>query len=138
MRLTLNRTTAIFALAMLIACAATVSPSSAATMRSSPAATRSTSLGPVLTYPKGMTLYVFDKDAAGKSNCNGQCAINWPPLLAPASAKASGDWSVIKRADGKKQWAYKGRPLYDWSKDKKPGDTSGNGLLNGAWHVAQP
>ncbi len=87
---------------------------------------------------KGMTLYTFDKDSSGKSACNGPCATNWPPLLVADGAKASGDWSVITRDDGLKQWAYKGKPVYGWAKDMKPGDTTGDGFLNGAWHVARP
>ncbi len=128
MRPQLYRTTAILALTVLAACATPVSP----------ATTMTTALGPVLADQKGMTLYASDRDGPGKSNCTGQCATNWPPFLAPAGATASGDWSVVKRDDGTTQWAYKGRPLYDWSKDQKPGDTTGNGLLNGAWHAAQP
>ena len=87
----------------------------------------------------GMTLYVFDKDTAGsgKSVCNGQCATNWPPLMAADGDKDSGDYSVITRDDGKKQWAMKGKPLYYWAKDAKPGDKTGDGVLN-IWHVARP
>ena len=70
---------------------------------------------------KGMTLYTFDKDAGGKSACNGPCATNWPPLMAGADAKASGDWTVVTRDDGGKQWAYKGKPLYTWAKDTQAG-----------------
>jgi len=46
--------------------------------RSTPPATVS---GDALVGPTGMTLYVFDRDAAGsgKSVCNGACATNWPP-----------------------------------------------------------
>ncbi|MEF8701145.1 MAG: hypothetical protein V5B32_15170 [Candidatus Accumulibacter sp. UW26] len=84
----------------------------------------------------GMTLYVFDKDSGGKSACNGPCASNWPPLMANAGDKASGDWSIIMRDDGRRQWAYKGRPLYFWAKDQKPGDKTGDGF-NGVWHIAQ-
>ncbi|MBB3294705.1 putative lipoprotein with Yx(FWY)xxD motif [Mitsuaria sp. BK045] len=86
-----------------------------------------------------MTLYTFDKDAAGsgKSVCNGPCATNWPPLMARAEDKASGDWSIITRDDGSKQWAYKGKPLYFWVKDAKPGDRSGDGI-NQVWHTAKP
>ena len=84
-----------------------------------------------------MTLYVFDKDAGGKSACNGPCAANWPPLLATASDKASGEYGIISRDDGQKQWTLKGKPLYFWSKDKKPGDKSGDGF-NHIWHVARP
>ena len=107
-------------------------------MAMSPTKTAQTAIGPVLTDGKDMTLYVFDKDAPGKSNCNGGCAKNWPPLMADAGAQALGDYSVVKRDDGGSQWAYKGRPLYGWVKDQKPGDTSGDGFLNGAWHAAKP
>ena len=87
----------------------------------------------------GMTLYTFDKDAAGsgKSVCNGPCATNWPPLMAAAGARASGEWSIITRDDGGKQWAYKGKPLYLWIKDQKPGDRTGDGF-NNAWRLARP
>ena len=87
---------------------------------------------------KGMTLYTFDKDSAGKSACNGPCATNWPPLMAAADAKASGDWTIVTRDDGSKMWALKGKPLYTFAKDTKPGDTTGDGFLNGAWHIAKP
>lgn len=91
----------------------------------------------VLTNASDMTLYVFDKDAGGKSMCNGSCANNWPPLTAQAGAKAEGDYSLITRDDGSMQWAYKGKPLYLWVKDQKPGDQTGNGF-NNVWHVATP
>jgi predicted lipoprotein with Yx(FWY)xxD motif len=93
----------------------------------------------VLVGANGMTLYTFDKDAVGggKSVCNGPCATNWPPLAAAAGDTASGDYSIITRDDGAKQWASKGKPLYFWSKDQKVGDKTGDGL-NGVWHVAKP
>lgn len=89
--------------------------------------------------PNGMTLYTFDKDTAGsgKSACNGPCAANWPPLAASADAKPTGDWSVVTRDDGSKQWAYKGKPLYYWVKDTKAGDKTGDGV-NQVWHTAKP
>jgi predicted lipoprotein with Yx(FWY)xxD motif len=93
-------------------------------------------MGGMLTNNAGMTLYTFDKDAGGKSACNGPCATNWPPLIAGGGAKASGDWSIVTRDDGRKQWAYKGKPLYLWAKDKKPGDKTGDGF-NGVWHVVK-
>ena len=89
-----------------------------------------------LTNAAGMTLYVFDKDAGGKSACNGPCAANWPPLMAAGDGKAMGDWTVIVRDDGGKQWAYKGKPLYTWVKDTKAGDKTGDGV-NSVWHVAK-
>lgn len=103
-----------------------------------PTKTGDSAKGKVLTNDKGMTLYVFDKDSGGKSACNGPCAVNWPPLMASAGAMPMAGYTVITREDGSKQWAYKGRPLYNWKKDKKPGDITGDGFLNGAWHIAQP
>lgn len=91
----------------------------------------------ILTSHSGMTLYTFDKDTGGKSACNGPCAMNWPPLMAAADAKAMGDWSVITRDDGGRQWAYKSKPLYYWVKDQKPGDRTGDGV-NKVWHTATP
>ena len=86
---------------------------------------------------KGMTLYTYDKDAAGVSNCTGQCAQNWPPLKAEAGAKAEGEWSLVKRDDGSLQWAYDGKPLYTFINDKQPGEVTGDGKM-GVWHVAKP
>jgi predicted lipoprotein with Yx(FWY)xxD motif len=83
---------------------------------------------------KGMTLYTFDKDSGGKSMCNDECAKNWPPMMAPAGATATGKWSVIKRDDGTSQYAYDGKPLYTFVKDKKPGDMVGDNMKD-VWHV---
>jgi predicted lipoprotein with Yx(FWY)xxD motif len=90
----------------------------------------------VLATPSGATVYTFDKDTAnsGKSACNGPCAQLWPPVAAQASDAAGGDWTVVTRDDGSKQWAYKGWPLYTFSKDAKPGDTSGDKFKD-VWHV---
>jgi predicted lipoprotein with Yx(FWY)xxD motif len=74
--------------------------------------------GKVLTSGSGMTLYVFDKDADGKSACNAACTGIWPPLAAPASATATGDYTIVARDDGSEQWAYKKRPLYNWKNDQ--------------------
>ena len=93
----------------------------------------------VLVGPSGMTLYTFDRDEAGsgKSACNGPCATIWPALGVAEMAKPMGDYTIVVRDDGKKQWAYKGRPLYYWSKDAKPGDKTGDGF-NGVWKAARP
>ncbi len=110
----------------------------AALAQNAPTKTGESAKGKVLTDAKGMTLYTFDKDTNGKSACNGQCANNWSPFMATADAKAAAAYTVITRDDGGKQWAYKGKPLYTWQKDQKPGDITGDGFLNGAWHIAQP
>jgi predicted lipoprotein with Yx(FWY)xxD motif len=103
-----------------------------------PTKTGSTTKGPALTDARGMSLYTFDKDSGGKSACNGPCVTNWPVLKAEASDQPSGNYTIITRDDGSKQWAYKGKPLYTFAKDQKAGDITGDGFLNGAWHLAQP
>lgn len=93
----------------------------------------------VLTGAHGMTLYTFAKDKAHsrQSACNGVCAKNWPPFIASASRAAEGNYSFVRRAGGQMQWAYKGKPLYYWHLDRKPGDRKGDGFKN-VWHVARP
>ena len=93
----------------------------------------------VLIGPNGMTLYTFarDTEGSGKSACNGQCATNWPPLMATDADKPAGDYTVVTRDDGKKQWAMKGKPLYYWAKDTKPGDKTGDNVGT-VWHVVKP
>ena len=93
--------------------------------------------GAILTNEVGMSLYVFDKDTQGVSNCNSQCADNWPPLAAATDDQADGDYGIVTRADGSLQWSYKGQPLYLWVKDKAAGDTTGDGVKN-VWHLARP
>jgi predicted lipoprotein with Yx(FWY)xxD motif len=87
----------------------------------------------------GMTLYTFDRDTmgAGKSVCNGPCAALWPPLMASSGDSPSGDWTIVTRDDGSRQWAFRGKPVYYWSKDTKPGDRTGDGYVN-AWRLARP
>lgn len=92
----------------------------------------------ILAAPNGMTLYVYDRDATGKSNCNGPCAGNWPPLLVTGNARPFGLYTIITRDDGTRQWAYAGRPLYFWKNDKAPLDTTGDHFANNLWHVATP
>lgn len=89
----------------------------------------------VLTDFNGMTLYIFDKDTPGVSNCYDSCAEKWPPLFADADAMAEGDFSVVQRTDGSAMWAYKGMPLYYWYEDAAPGDIKGDGV-GGVWHLA--
>lgn len=93
----------------------------------------------VLVDHAGMTVYTFDKDDrnSGKSVCNDACAKNWPPVKAAADAKAKGDYTVVERDDGTKQWAYKGQPLYTFAKDGKPGDRTGDKARD-VWHVVTP
>jgi predicted lipoprotein with Yx(FWY)xxD motif len=122
---------------ILVAAAASLAAISAANA-ASPTRTATTSKGPTLTDSRGMSLYTFDKDSDGKSACNGPCVANWPVLKAEASDQPGDGYTIITRDDGSKQWAYKGKPLYTFFKDQKAGDITGDGFLNGVWHLAQP
>jgi predicted lipoprotein with Yx(FWY)xxD motif len=91
--------------------------------------------GPRMTTVDGMSLYVFDKDSAGMSNCYGKCAVEWPPMKASSRSIPSADFSVIRRTDGTRQWAWKGHPLYLFDEDKVAGDVNGDGY-SPDWHIA--
>ena len=92
----------------------------------------------ILVDQKRMTLYTFDNDKTpGKSSCNGQCAVNWPPFMVAEGSTPAGEFSVVVRDDGKKQWAYKGQPLYYWPEDQEPGDRYGDNYRK-VWHVVTP
>ena len=110
--------------------------SSAAALAAEPAMGDEAGGTKIYTDAKGMTLYTFDKDEAGKTNCYDKCAVNWPPFAAAADAKAEGDWTIVDRTDGSKMWAYDGKPLYTYIEDKKAGDMTGEGK-GGVWHVAK-
>ena len=83
-----------------------------------------------------MTLYTFDKDSAGRSNCDGECGQYWHPLLATQGSTATANMTLITRSDGQMQWATaNGMPLYTYVDDKAPGDEKGNNFHN-EWHIA--
>jgi predicted lipoprotein with Yx(FWY)xxD motif len=84
----------------------------------------------------GRALYVYDKDADGVSKCVGQCIIAWPPLTPAAGAKEGGGWTIITRSDGARQWAYKGRPVYVFYRDKADSIATGAQIIPG-WHLAK-
>jgi predicted lipoprotein with Yx(FWY)xxD motif len=92
----------------------------------------------VLTNGKGLTLYWFAADTAGRSNCTGACAQYWPPLAGRAAAGpgVTGRLGTITRPDGSAQATYDGHPLYTYIADTAPGQAHGNNLnLNGGlWH----
>ncbi len=95
-----------------------------------------TEKGDVLANAQRMTLYTFIEDPENQSVCIGGCAANWPPALATEDAMPIGDFSLVKREEGR-QWAYRGKPLYSWVQDAKPGDVTGDGV-GGKWNVAVP
>lgn len=93
----------------------------------------------VLTNRAGHTLYVLDGDATffAPGGCVGPCQKLWVPYYAEKGAKPHAGFEIVVRDDGRRQWAYKGRPLYTWWNDKQPGDHDGDDL-RGLAHVARP
>jgi predicted lipoprotein with Yx(FWY)xxD motif len=86
-----------------------------------------------------MTLYAFDGDARRDGQAcvtSSGCGQQWQPVAAPALAFAVGDFSVVARLDGSKQWAYKKHPLYLYSGDTLPGDARGVGV-DKRWSAAE-
>ena len=75
----------------------------------------------------GLTLYTYDKDELGKSNCTGNCANTWMPVVPLARAKPIPGWTIVSRDDGRKQWAHLGMPLYTFKGDREGGDVMGRG-----------
>ncbi len=124
------------AAAALAACGSSGATSGSSSGSSSPAAATSSALNTtqisgatVLTSAKGFTLYSFAPDTATKSNCNGACAQNWPPVKGPATASGiKGTFGTIKRSDGSTQATFDGHPLYTFVGDTAPGQDTGNGL----------
>lgn len=94
----------------------------------------------VLTDDGGMSLYWWDNDSpgTGKSVCNHACAATWPAFVAGPDSAPVGDFGLLGREDGRKQWMYRGRPLYSFVNDKKPGDRTGDGMRGNSWHLAKP
>jgi predicted lipoprotein with Yx(FWY)xxD motif len=92
-----------------------------------------TALGRILVDGRGHTLYLFEKDAHGKSACSGACAGFWPPLIAGGKPLAgpgvrSRLLGTTRRPDGRLQVTYNHHPLYTFAKDVRKGDTKGEGL----------
>ena len=96
----------------------------------------SASIGSVMTNPQGMTVYTFDKDGTGTSNCYGECAKHWPPVTAASNAQSYGRMTLVSRTDGLRQWAYDGKPLYTYHDDAMRGDVEGDNE-GGVWHVVR-
>jgi predicted lipoprotein with Yx(FWY)xxD motif len=106
--------------------------------------TVSTSIGTVLTNSAGHTLYWFAIDTPTMSKCNGTCLTYWPPVQGAVKAAPGvslpGKFGTIKRSDGSLQATYDGHPLYTYSGDSSPGQTTGNGLnlSGGKWYAMTP
>ena len=102
-------------------------------------------LGPILVDSKGITLYDFPPDKGTTSVCYGACAALWPPLITKGKPVAGPGvhaslLGTTKRKDGKLEVTYNGHPLYYFVTDRKPGQTTGQGVdqFGGPWWVLSP
>jgi predicted lipoprotein with Yx(FWY)xxD motif len=102
-------------------------------------------LGSILVDSKGITLYDFVKDKRGASSCYGACAALWPPLITKGRPQAGRGvraslLGTTKRKDGKLEVTYNRHPLYYFVTDRKPGQTTGQGVnqFGGPWWVLSP
>jgi predicted lipoprotein with Yx(FWY)xxD motif len=102
------------------------------------------SYGPILFDGKGFALYAFTKDPRGRSRCSGACAAAWPPFIVPRAARAGAGArrslvGVARRADGRYQATYAGRPLYYYIGDRKPGQILCQNVpeFGGIWRVVR-
>jgi predicted lipoprotein with Yx(FWY)xxD motif len=106
------------------------------------AVTTTTTLGKFLTDSAGRTVYVYTKDTKDTSVCYAKCEQFWPPLLT-LDKPVLGDGvdtamlGTTARKDGTTQVTYNGAPLYYYSKDAAPGDTTGQGVQQ-VWYVFSP
>ncbi len=73
---------------------------------------RSTSIGRLLTTAKNESLYAFELDSATEAACIAACLNTWEPVIAPALAKDQGEWAILERSPGVRQWVFRGKPLY--------------------------
>jgi predicted lipoprotein with Yx(FWY)xxD motif len=102
-------------------------------------------LGRILVDSKGITLYDFVTDKGGVSGCYGACAALWPPLITKGKPHAGHGvraslLGTTKRKDGKLEVTYNHHPLYYFVTDRKPGQTTGQGVnqFGGPWWVLSP
>jgi predicted lipoprotein with Yx(FWY)xxD motif len=77
-------------------------------------------------FPQLLPLYVFKGEPAGRSLCDRDCTAVWPIVRAEKNDKPVGLWTIVKRDDGRLQWAYKNSPVYTYFEDR-PNDPKGAG-----------
>ncbi len=116
----------LLALAAAAASAFVTSAASPPERAASTVIVRSSAYGRILFNGRGRALYAFTRDPHGRSVCSGACAAAWPPYLVPSRARAGNGvkgalLGTTKRANGKIQVTYGGRPLYYYVGDRKPG-----------------
>jgi predicted lipoprotein with Yx(FWY)xxD motif len=115
---------AVLALAALGAAAAFIGAAGATSSARATVVVRSSSFGSILFDGRGFALYAFTRDTLRHSNCFGTCASRWPPYIVRGSLKAGAGskrslLGTARRADGRRQVTYAGRPLYFYVGDRR-------------------
>jgi predicted lipoprotein with Yx(FWY)xxD motif len=95
----------------------------------------------LLATTKGRTLYTLSAEGHGKFICTEMsgCTSIWIPLTVASGVVPQGPVKLgtVHRPEGTVQVTFRGRPLYTYAGDKKPGQTKGEGLKDvGTWHAA--
>jgi predicted lipoprotein with Yx(FWY)xxD motif len=131
--------------AVIASAAAALAPAGAATTSGARVVVAKSPLGRILVDSKGITLYDFVQDKGTKSTCYGACAALWPPLITKGKPIAGPGvraslLGTTKRKDGKLEVTYNGHPLYYFVTDRKPGQTTGQGInqFGAPWWVLSP
>lgn len=88
--------------------------------------------GRMLVTYSGLSVYVWDADSAGKSNCVGECLKKWTPVAAAEESRAHGEWTIIERSPGIRQWAFRSKPLYTYIPDTRRDSLAGSD--EPGWH----
>jgi predicted lipoprotein with Yx(FWY)xxD motif len=107
--------------------------------------TQSSRFGRVLFDGRGFALYAFTKDPRRRSVCTGACAAAWPPYLVRSAPRAAAGvkrtlLGTTRRADGRLQVTYNGRPLYYYVGDRAPRQILCQNVseFGGLWLVVRP
>jgi predicted lipoprotein with Yx(FWY)xxD motif len=107
---------------------------------------RSTRYGRILFDGRGRVLYGFTRDRrGGPSRCYGACAKAWPVYLVKGTVVRAGAGvkkaliGTTRRSDGRRQYTYRGWPLYYYAHEG-PGEVKCQNVseFGGLWLVVRP
>ncbi|MBX7199110.1 MAG: hypothetical protein K1X51_07000 [Rhodospirillaceae bacterium] len=88
--------------------------------------------GRMLVNYAGFSVYAWDGDGPNKSNCTEACLKKWAPVLAAETSQPQGEWAIIQRSPGVRQWVFRKKPLYTYIADTRP--KSMLGTDEAGWH----
>jgi predicted lipoprotein with Yx(FWY)xxD motif len=101
-------------------------------------AVKTTTVGRMLTTDTNYAVYAYREDQPTHSLCDEQCLSLWRPTLAPRMARAFGEWSILERSPGVRQWVFRGKPLYTYVRDPEPWSQLGSDVAGWSNVFTQP